>query len=472
MKIAIRNLGPVHYYEFDLEKDFHIIVGKNSVGKSYALTFVYLLLKELLAIDAGGLGSRFSEALEGPDCAPLLAKLRVFRDYQDISVSPQVSRILRYLFDVVLAERLQQPVAASFEPLATLSNQFASEPFHVEVRAASCSIGISLSGDRICVDDVTPTRPYWLRGIKSCRWPEDTVNGRRLFQPKSGRGGDRIHLKAQLAQEASALLKGVAREISTVITAVHFLPAIRSGLYQALSGLGPIVAELAKSRALLRREMSLPHLTVPENDYFLNMSSIDPSVATTGDTALHRIAAAIETDIIAGTVEFDPEARRIVFAPTRTSLRLDLGSTSSMVSQLAPLVAYCRWVIAGQRKVSPADISPTSTAGAMIIIEEPEAHLHPEAQVRLVEQLAALTKIGVKVVLTSHSNFVFNKISNLVITGALSADAVAATVFVSGDLGSEARPAAIDSNGIDDWNFVETAEALFMEKAEALQGDA
>lgn len=107
-----------------------------------------------------------------------------------------------------------------------------------------------------------------------------------------------------------------------------------------------------------------------------------------------------------------------------------------------------------------------------MIIEEPEAHLHPEAQVKLIEQLLALSKIGVKVVLTSHSDYIYNKLSNLVSVGGLAPESVAATLFTMGEHGSEGKPLAVDTYGIDDENFVDAAEALYMEKAEALANDA
>src|SRR6218665_1906412 len=48
MKIAINNLGPIKRFEFDLSKDINVLFGKNNVGKSYAITAVYLLIKNLL----------------------------------------------------------------------------------------------------------------------------------------------------------------------------------------------------------------------------------------------------------------------------------------------------------------------------------------------------------------------------------------------------------------------------------------
>ncbi|NGZ28212.1 MAG: ATP-binding protein, partial [Magnetococcales bacterium] len=48
MIIQINNVGPISSYEFDLEKDFHIIVGENNAGKSYAVSIVYLIIKLLI----------------------------------------------------------------------------------------------------------------------------------------------------------------------------------------------------------------------------------------------------------------------------------------------------------------------------------------------------------------------------------------------------------------------------------------
>jgi len=65
----------------------------------------------------------------------------------------------------------------------------------------------------------------------------------------------------------------------------------------------------------------------------------------------------------------------------------------------------------------------------MLIIEGPEAHLHPKVQIKLLEHFAALTELGVKVVLMSHSNYIFNKTSNLIISGGLESSKVATTLF-------------------------------------------
>jgi hypothetical protein len=54
-----------------------------------------------------------------------------------------------------------------------------------------------------------------------------------------------------------------------------------------------------------------------------------------------------------------------------------------------------------------------------IYVEEPEIHLHPEAQVAVVEILAYLVNNGFRVVLTTHSLTVLYALNNLIMASAL-----------------------------------------------------
>ena len=47
MKARIINWGPIADCEFDLDKDLLVIYGENSVGKSYAMQVLYIVLKQI-----------------------------------------------------------------------------------------------------------------------------------------------------------------------------------------------------------------------------------------------------------------------------------------------------------------------------------------------------------------------------------------------------------------------------------------
>ena len=57
--------------------------------------------------------------------------------------------------------------------------------------------------------------------------------------------------------------------------------------------------------------------------------------------------------------------------------------------------------------------------GDKLIIEEPEAHLHPAAQTQMAATLARLVRAGVRVLVTTHSDFMLQEIGNLMRVGML-----------------------------------------------------
>ena len=75
-----------------------------------------------------------------------------------------------------------------------------------------------------------------------------------------------------------------------------------------------------------------------------------------------------------------------------------------MVSELAPLVFFLRGIV---------------KAGDTLIIEEPEAHLHPAAQTRMATALAQLVRAGLRVLITTHSDWMLREIGNLMREGVL-----------------------------------------------------
>ena len=122
---------------------------------------------------------------------------------------------------------------------------------------------------------------------------------------------------------------------------------------------------------------------------------------------IQKAADRIEKSMLAGGVEFaesDTGCPEFRYRPTGWEEPLPLMSASSMVSDLAPVVLYLR------RAVNPGDT---------LIIEEPESHLHPAMQVEFIRQLAAVTRAGVRVILTTHSEWVLDELSNLTLLSQL-----------------------------------------------------
>ena len=57
--------------------------------------------------------------------------------------------------------------------------------------------------------------------------------------------------------------------------------------------------------------------------------------------------------------------------------------------------------------------------GDTLIIEEPEAHLHPAAQTRMAVTVGRLVRAGMRVLITIHSDWLLKEIANLMREGEL-----------------------------------------------------
>ena len=82
-----------------------------------------------------------------------------------------------------------------------------------------------------------------------------------------------------------------------------------------------------------------------------------------------------------------------------TGQELPLKNASSMVSEVAPIAIYDKHVVSSNQ---------------LLIVDEPESHLHPALQVQLFRQLARLVNEGKRVLVTTHSEWVTEELSNIV----------------------------------------------------------
>ncbi len=147
---------------------------------------------------------------------------------------------------------------------------------------------------------------------------------------------------------------------------------------------------------------------------------------------------------------------------------LPLMNASSMVSELAPVVLYLRYIV---RKEN------------VLIVEEPESHLHPAMQVEFTRQLAAIVRSGVRVIVTTHSEWLLEELANLVQLSelssnrrssikyggeALSPNDVGVWLFEPKDRpkGSVVKPIPLNESGLFPSGFSEIASALHNDWAE------
>ena len=111
------------------------------------------------------------------------------------------------------------------------------------------------------------------------------------------------------------------------------------------------------------------------------------------------LAAFLGDKILRGQGDFEESGidQELLFSTENIKLEMDV--TSSMIKELMPLVLYLRYL------AEPNDL---------IVIDEPEMNLHPAAQVEIIEFLSMLVNAGLNVLITTHSPYIVDHISNLI----------------------------------------------------------
>ena len=191
----------------------------------------------------------------------------------------------------------------------------------------------------------------------------------------------------------------------------------------------------------------------------LMAGQLRPAPAT---EAIGRVAEFLEGAILLGGVI---EVQRPGSPAPRDGLALQLRHASAAVSELAPLILFLKYV------VQPGDL---------LILEEPESHLHPAAQLQMARGIARLVNAGVRVLITTHSSDFKGQIDNLLSMSNVSRETAESQGLEPEDClqpeqvsaygfhidpdqgGSVAYPLPVGSDvGIEDEEFLPIAEYLY-----------
>jgi predicted ATPase len=370
MKIELRNFGPIDHFEFDLDKDLHVVYGENNIGKSSIINAIYIVLNSWIEI------------------SKMSAVGKNNLNYTHLDKEDSINEKF-----VTTFKEIENKLSGGFS----------------EIIINSDFLNLSLEYFQGPLDDDAP--PYFFTSLDYKSKNEKPFN-QSLF----------------------------------------FFPASRSGMYRVMASMGEILAKFSQYRNQLNiSNLTIPTLTFPESEYFLNLSSINSNKASNYNDLVNKI----EKNIIGGEVYFDNSSKKLRYKNPETGLDLDLHESSSMVSEIAPIIAHLKYIL------------PNSNS--ILFIEEPEAHLHPKVQIEMMRIYAELVNAGVKVVMTTHSDFMMHELTNLILAKKINADKVASYHLIMGKNGSyDAGDMKATNEGIEDYNFTDVALKQYERRIEIL----
>ena len=426
VRIEATNFGPIKHAAVDL-RPLTVFVGPSNTGKTYFAVLIYALYRVLggfrrlpvpyhrgyrrwMLTAPAGLATA-EMVLRPRELQDLLGKLEADAASFSLSDVPERSRgaVRTFLLDL---ETLQAGLEREF--MRCFDVESASELVRLPGRPREMGISLAvrekdrnLWGLRAGVSESGVTADGRLEDDVAL-FPEGGLGStfaRRLRSWSRRRSADAGNRSYPIEAFFEDLFFTVFSSRGSQGGDAYYLPAARSGIMQ---GHRVIASSLVarSTRAGLERFPELPTFSGVMADFMQGL--ILYNEAESGGRSVKELAGRLEQEALAGQVRIRrptpggyPE---FIYRPQGTKQDVRLSRASSMVSELAPVVLFLRGAVG---------------RGDTLLIEEPEAHLHPAAQTRMAVALARLVRAGVRVVVTTHSDWLLKEIGNLMRAGEL-----------------------------------------------------
>ena len=414
----IRNFGPIARASVSL-RPLTVFIGPNNSGKSYAARLLHSVVATL---------SRLPEHAAGSDGALLACRRIVGRRYDAKSRRARLGeadsqRAAKALIEAAFCEGLRHNLERNFESTAAglvRAGQAQSTLAISEGRASTRPrLGVTISPQNGLAVAATFKGG---RGEIAMAYGRGTCTTNIFDRDASGKRGARNGARAKfryaepdvrrpptedrgeaIALLSSALADAIARDVQrgAAHDASFYLPAGRSAIMQTYrelaaglaagaprSGYGPDGGS-GMQGAVADLVAEIVRLGGRKGDFF-------------------GLARRMEREMLSGSVQVSHagHGRFPAVLYHCNGSRLPLPRASSSVSEIAPLSLYLKHV-AGRR--------------SMLIVEDPEAHLHPASVVILAKHIVRLVRRGLCIVLTTHSPYMLEKLAKYALAGGLAA---------------------------------------------------
>lgn len=376
MRVTFRNLGPIEKTKLDV-RPMTVIIGPNNAGKTYLAYAVYGLWKDL--------ADSFTDN----------ADLHLHRRASEISAD--VEQFVEWLKSSLREDirYFQRHLAGYFQD--TSETLFATTQLDVQVTKSDVEDAIAQHHD-------VPTEYCKCASIRGSSVVVETkATSKDVLLDRQ----DRMvaifshHLKRILFPRPFLL----PAERNAFVITYKLLANRRFKLLrdQQRELFGTGASQHRKTR--YRQEQGDLRYPTPIEDFLDFLTDVELEKrerASAAQQPFHHLAADIEANLqnqhktrLVSTALGGREVK----VEVRDDLTIDLYNASSSIKQLAPLLLYLR------HRAEP---------NQMVIIDEPEMNLHPEAQAKLLEVLGILVNLGVHVLLTTHSPYFMAHLNNLV----------------------------------------------------------
>lgn len=410
--LNVKNFGPIAEAK-DIEiKPMTVFVGPSNTGKSYLAILLHAMLESRRDVSR----TRFEKArrhveehLEGYE-ALLKDMTEQYDDDQHRRKFITLDQNMMSRRSIELIQIIQE------EWLNELIKSFNSVTSNFFELSDIAELSVDQSGSMPEIS-VSSTDKEWELGFDvnssvydlgsiPLRFPDFVLS--RLIDDDSVPESRRVGVNSRIGNQRIVyrLIRAVTSQYFNLMDSMYF-PAARTGIIKSHKILtNNIIENLDDFGIQDRRFVSfdrisrnfLRHLLNTKNNPRINDTKTSEDVGRRSPVL--KIADILEKSLIEGRIEIsDEDIGNPEFYYIYKDIQVPMLLSSSMVTELAPIVLFLR---------------NYAETGDLLIIEEPEAHLHPAAQQKMAAALALMVRNGLRVLITTHSYDMVEQIGTLV----------------------------------------------------------
>lgn len=368
MKIKFKNLGPLKKGEVTI-RNMTIFCGKNNTGKTYVNYLIYSILETLKDYRTNlnlNIDQLFKEGVQEIDVVSL------FDNNFDRIIKEIANEVKENLYKVFNSKK------DFFEELE-LEIELDKEQKREKLIKLKFDRNVTIGENKVKISNLNKVEGS--NKITLIYFKEKTE--KKILEESLRRYIENF-LQLCLIQEENQK---------------YMLPTERNGL-------NIFYNELLRKRANIVENMdfsvegkeeieNVNNYPKPVKDYLRILTELDRYDKNEGNEIFVNIAKEMEKEIIRGKYKIDNNR---IFYQTENEKELDLYIASSTVKTIFGIIFYLRHLIKNKD---------------YLIIDEPELNLHPENQVKIAKLLARLVNSGIKVIISTHSDYITKEFNNL-----------------------------------------------------------
>lgn len=369
MTVRLKNIGILKQAEFSLG-DLTLICGENNTGKTYA------------ACALCGFLESWSKFIRFPISDAQIQQ----------ALTKPVKINLAQATDAMLTEACQKYTEQLDKIFAASEDTFQNSKFH-------------LVTDKIDIGD-----KKFNNIISSLECPDF------IFSKEKGSQEGTLTSRIKVEGEREISTKGLKIHIGFIISDDIFSDALpRPFICSAeRTGIATFRKELNFARDRLLKEMSQTSKDIDPRELLLKAYQNYPDPVQQDIDFMHQLENFAKrksfiakehpeilddfADIVDGTYAITSH-NQLYYIPKGTRLKLTMVESSSSARALLDLSFYLNCI---------------AEKGDLLMVDEPELSLHPENQRRIARLFARLANLGVKVFITTHSDYIIKEFNTLI----------------------------------------------------------